>query len=193
MNTNVYILPLPSDGNAGATFSGGPVFENTRHFGGRMMRHHSGRLCAGTLLAGLLWLGLVQTSWAVKESKSDGAKSSKKPAEVEVGKVSFRLPRYFAAIIDSEQRAEIQEIQASYHERIAALQQQLDELEAAQLKELEGVLTAAQRKTLAERRSGSNKEEDATESSRSKRSSSASKSSKSTSSSKASRKSSGDD
>ncbi len=161
------------------------------------MAHTLGRLSAGALLASFLWLGLTHASGAVKESKSEKSKSGKKSEAAETAKVSFRLPRYFASIIDDEQRSEIQEIQASYHDKIVALQQELDELEAAQLKKMEGVLTAAQRKTLDEMRSGSSKGGSGTsKSSPAKASGSSKKSakSKSTSSSKTARKSSsGDD
>ena len=167
-----------------------------------MMVHTSGRFWASTLLAGFLSLGLIDASGAVKDSKSQKSKSQKsksteKSEAVETTTVSYRLPRYFASIIDDEQRSEMQEIQASFHEKIAAIQQELDELEAARMKALEGVLTTSQRKMLTEMRSnagtaGSGKDK----SSPSKASNASSKTSKSksASSSEATRKSSaGDD
>jgi signal transduction histidine kinase len=71
--------------------------------------------------------------------------------------VSLRLPRHFSSIVTADQRAEMQKVQAGYQEKISELRKKLDELEAAQLKELEGLLTAAQRKTLDEMRSSAGK------------------------------------
>jgi hypothetical protein len=122
-----------------------------------MMVLTSSRLWSSALLASFCWFGLVHGSWAAEESKSQRAKSSKRPQEVETATVSFRLPRYFASIIDEDQRGAIREIQSSYHARILALQQQLAELEASQLKEIEGLLSTAQRKALVELRAASNK------------------------------------
>lgn len=121
------------------------------------MAHTPGRLGVSTLLASLLWLGLTQGSDAAEESKSQRAKSSSKTSGAETSRVSFRLPRYFASIVDDEQRAALHEIQASYQTKITALELELAELEAAQLKELEGLLTSAQRKTLEAMRAGADK------------------------------------
>ena len=73
----------------------------------------------------------------------------KKPAEQSV---SFRLPRYFASLVDDEQREKLKKIQAGYHARIVSLRMELDELEQEQLKEMERVLTTSQRKSLLQLR-----------------------------------------
>lgn len=66
---------------------------------------------------------------------------------------SRRVPNYFAQLGLSEaQRESIYKIQAKHQARIDALEKQLEELRAQSLKECEAVLTADQKKMLAERR-----------------------------------------
>jgi hypothetical protein len=121
-----------------------------------MMTHTSRLLCASALLASFLLVGLGQSSGlghsllAAAESKSN--KKSEATAETSV---THRLPRYFASIIDDDQRAQMQVIRAGYETKLMALRQELSELEAAQLKELEELLTSSQRKSLDEMRSRS--------------------------------------
>jgi TolA-binding protein len=67
------------------------------------------------------------------------------------------LPRFFAGLVDDEQREQIYAIQASYQDQIEALEKELATLKEAELSEMEKVLTAAQRKELETLRSESEK------------------------------------
>jgi hypothetical protein len=114
------------------------------------MSHVWGRYTLALLLSSLCLTGVAQ------ETKGKTAmKAGKKSGAVKVEKVSGRLPRHFASIVDNTQRTEIYQIQISYRERIAELERELAELAAAEMKEMEGVLTTDQREQLAERRAGS--------------------------------------
>jgi TolA-binding protein len=62
--------------------------------------------------------------------------------------VKGRLPRYFASLVDSEQRIEIYLIQAKYRQQITELKQELAKLETKQMQDIEGVLTTDQRDKL---------------------------------------------
>jgi S-adenosylmethionine:diacylglycerol 3-amino-3-carboxypropyl transferase len=55
-----------------------------------------------------------------------------------------RLPAYFRQVVTEQQREEIYSIQAKYREQIEALEKQLQEVNAQQDTEIEGVLTAEQ-------------------------------------------------
>ncbi|MBX3422834.1 MAG: hypothetical protein KF752_14870 [Pirellulaceae bacterium] len=63
-----------------------------------------------------------------------------------------RLPRYFAGLVDPEQRDRIRELQADFRQRIEELTQQLDRLKQEELAACEEVLTDAQRKLLQRKR-----------------------------------------
>lgn len=89
------------------------------------------------------------------ETKSAETKS-RKSATARQGP-SGRLPRYFASLVDEEQRAEIYEIQDSFREKLAALQKELAELKESEMSAIEEVLTATQRKKLAEMRASAGK------------------------------------
>jgi hypothetical protein len=118
--------------------------------GFRVMSHVWGRYTLALLLSSLCLTGVAQ------ETKGKTAmKAGKKSGAVKVEKVSGRLPRHFASIVDNTQRTKIYRIQISYRERIAELERELAELAAAEMKEMEGVLTTDQREQLAERRAGS--------------------------------------
>ncbi len=85
-------------------------------------------------------------------SKGAGQKGvSGAEADVE-GAEEFRprLPRYFSGLVDAGQREAIYAIQRRYHERIAALMRQLEDLERQQMDEVRGVLTEEQRGRLTE-------------------------------------------
>lgn len=60
-----------------------------------------------------------------------------------------RLPRYYAGLVDSQQRQAIYEIRARLGQQINALEQQLEELRAAEMQEIEALLTDAQQEQLA--------------------------------------------
>ncbi len=83
---------------------------------------------------------------------SKAAASIEKTSKSTKGKTtrnSGRLPRYFASLVDDEQRQEIYKIQASYREKIEELEAELAKLEVAQMSEIEEVLTATQLKKLS--------------------------------------------
>ena len=130
-----------------------------------MMAHTSRLLCASGLLASFLLVGLGQSAGLGNSLPAAGeSKSNKKSDAAAEARVTHRLPRYFASIIDNDQRAQMQEIRAGYETKLAALRQEMSELEAAQLKELEELLTSGQRKALDEMRASSGKDEGTTKS-----------------------------
>lgn len=90
------------------------------------------------------------------ESESTTAKSTSK-SSVKQPELKGRLPRYFASLVDRKQRQEVYEIQASYREKVEALEKQLAELRDAEMASMEKVLTATQRKKLSEMRSAAEK------------------------------------
>ncbi len=91
----------------------------------------------------------AQSSQAVQLADSP-AKSSKS-TKSNVG----RLPRYYAGLVDSQQRQAIYGIRLRLSQQIDALEQQLAELRAAEMQEIEAVLTDLQRSQLAELRAQS--------------------------------------
>lgn len=66
--------------------------------------------------------------------------------------ISVRLPRYFAGIVDQQQRSVIQAIQLRYRHQIEALEKELESLRGQQLHEMEAVLTESQLKLLNQKR-----------------------------------------
>lgn len=60
----------------------------------------------------------------------------------------FRLPRYFAGLVDTEQRSQIRDIQLQFRSRMAQLEGELEMLRRQEQLEMEQVLTASQRKLL---------------------------------------------
>ena len=68
--------------------------------------------------------------------KGDMVKTSSPP------KITGRLPRYFAAVVNAAQRLEIYTIHAGYREKIEEMEQRLEELRQAQLAAVEKVLTS---------------------------------------------------
>lgn len=73
--------------------------------------------------------------------------------------VKGRLPRYFASLVNSDQRLEIYLIQAKFHDQISELKQQLEKLELKQMRDIEAVLTTEQREKLLEFRNSSRKKQ----------------------------------
>ena len=102
-----------------------------------------------------LFVLVCVASQAAEVSKGKGkSKGRSKQTGSEKLDVTGRLPRHFASLVDEEQRREIYLIQARYHEKIAEIHKQLAELESEQMKEIEKVLTTAQRKSLRGLRDG---------------------------------------
>jgi Spy/CpxP family protein refolding chaperone len=127
-------------------------------------------------LAGYCTLSIAQES-ASKSSRAKASPAKASPAKASAAKASAakvdsaqsdkgsaapaipggRLPRFFASLVDDEQRQQMYEIRESYRPQIEALEKQLDELRAKELTAMEKVLTAAQRKQLAEMREAAEK------------------------------------
>jgi Spy/CpxP family protein refolding chaperone len=64
-----------------------------------------------------------------------------------------RVPQYFGQVgLTPEQKEAIYKIRAKHYEKIAALERELAELRAQELKECEAVLTESQKQLLAQRR-----------------------------------------
>jgi hypothetical protein len=72
--------------------------------------------------------------------------------ETSVKSFSGRLPRYYASLVDNQQRAAIYAIQMRFYREIESLERQLAALKKTEMEEIESVLTAAQRKQLEELR-----------------------------------------
>lgn len=119
-------------------------------------------------LAGISTVATAQdkSSKSSRSGKSTAAKSRSSDSDdsrVSVSKASRsesasraapkgRLPRYFASLVDKDQRAEIYEIRASFRKKLETLQKELAELKESEMASIEEVLTATQRKKLAEMR-----------------------------------------
>ena len=73
--------------------------------------------------------------------------------------VKGRLARYFASLVNSDQRMEIYLIQAKFRDQISELKQQLEKLELKQMRDIEAVLTTEQREKLLDFRNSSRKKQ----------------------------------
>ena len=88
-------------------------------------------------------VGQEKAATTAPKDKAATAKVAKKP--------SGRLPAYYGKVgLSDEQRTDIYEIQSGYRPQIADLQKQIDSLKAKQAAEVAAVLTAEQKKKLAE-------------------------------------------
>ncbi len=110
--------------------------------------------CWGSYSFAFLLLSICSIGFSDVGAVSGAAETKSKSTKSKAAKVNLRLPRYFASIVDSEQRAEIYEIQKSYHAKIAKLQAELAALESEQLEEIEGVLSKDQLTSLNKMRDG---------------------------------------
>jgi hypothetical protein len=134
-----------------ATACGASVVEDLRSFlkGGWLMkdgRFHRGKLAlAVPLLCALLLT--VGRGWAVQEEEPS---SESKPAATK--KFRPRLPAYFASVVTSEQRKEVYDIQATFFEKILALEEQIAKLKEDRDKQVDEVLTAEQLAEVNEKR-----------------------------------------
>jgi hypothetical protein len=77
---------------------------------------------------------------AIVPADSQSMVKSGMPRKPAVG----RLPRYFASLVDSRQRAAIYQIQSTMATKIEALERQLEELRQAEMREMEAVLNDTQ-------------------------------------------------
>ena len=98
----------------------------------------------------------LSTSAAAQDTNQSAAVESQTleqtPAAVPRPKLTLRLPRFFASLVDTRQREEIYEVRRSYQERIAQLEIQLTALKQEELAAMESVLTVPQRSRLEEMR-----------------------------------------
>jgi hypothetical protein len=83
-----------------------------------------------------------------KAATAAGQKGVGDAADAPTAKVRGRLPPYFKDIVDEAQRTEIYKLQGTFNGKIAALQQQIEQLEAERDAAVEGVLTAEQKTVL---------------------------------------------
>jgi hypothetical protein len=88
-----------------------------------------------------------------QETGKGQAPSTAKKTGKRAGDPTRRVPNYFAQLgLSDAQRESIYQIQARHQPKIDALEKQLEDLRAQALKECEGVLSAAQKEMLSERR-----------------------------------------
>ncbi len=108
------------------------------------------------LLASLLAFGGSVTA---QEKKEDAAKPAAEKNED--AKPRGRLPAYFAAVVNQEQREKIYGIQESYRAKIETLQKQLTTLIAERDKAIDTVLTPEQLKEVSKKREEAQKKREA--------------------------------
>jgi hypothetical protein len=98
------------------------------------------------------WDGQEREDIDGRPSNSNGASKSKAAVKLPKRPAYLRLPRYFAGLVDEQQRSQIQEIQLQFRSRITKLEQELGELKQEEQQAIEQVLTPAQRKLLDKKR-----------------------------------------
>ncbi len=101
--------------------------------------------------------GSKATSSKSTSAKSKSAGTRSKKSATASNAPAGRLPRYFASLVDEEQRAEIYEIRVTFREKLEALEKELAELRESEMSAMEKVLTTTQRKKLAEMRASAEK------------------------------------
>jgi hypothetical protein len=85
--------------------------------------------------------------WAAQEN---GQQSAEKATATK--KFRGRLPAYFAAIVSTEQRQKVYDLQAAYAEKIAALEEQIAQLVGQRDKDVDAVLTPEQSAEVSRKR-----------------------------------------
>jgi hypothetical protein len=107
----------------------------------------------------VLFAGTVQSDEATKRAKKSDAATAKQKSEQKSDskkprlklrrKQGRRLPNHFGKLkLTPEQRKEIDDIQAGYKKQLDELIRQMRELKTAQQKDVQAVLTKAQKKEL---------------------------------------------
>lgn len=109
-----------------------------------------------TLIVLLIGSGVVCRAAEKSTSKSQGKKGRSSTQVASSLGTAGRLPRFFASLVDDQQRMEIYEIQTSYRPRFQKLEKQLAQLEAAEMRDMEKVLSTSQRKKLLAMRNDAN-------------------------------------
>ena len=85
--------------------------------------------------------------WAQQEN---GQQSAEKATATK--KIRGRLPAYFAAIVSTEQRQKVYDLQTAYAEKIAALEEQIAQLVVQRDKDVDAVLTPEQSAEVSRKR-----------------------------------------
>ena len=102
----------------------------------------------GGVLLGLAMVGAVGILPSIAQDPGQEKATSKK------GQNSRRVPPYFSKVgLTSEQREKVYEIRGKYQEEISALKAKIDDLQAKELADCEGVLLDSQKKVLTDLRS----------------------------------------
>lgn len=106
---------------------------------------------AAVLAAGTLPV-LAQTPGNVPRASAKPARKGYNPAR--------RVPPYFGKVgLSTDQKETIYSIRGKYQEKIASLQQQIDEMRAQELSECEEVLSDSQRQLLNQERPASKRKD----------------------------------
>jgi hypothetical protein len=99
---------------------------------------------------------VAQESGAPAAEQASGEETAAETAPetpmVAVKKFRGRLPAYYSAVVTSEQRQAIYDIQAVYFEKLQALEKQIAELKTKQDEEVEAVLRPEQLEEVAKLR-----------------------------------------
>jgi hypothetical protein len=100
-------------------------------------------------------MALAAAFMVVEQPRSLGADA---PVKKVLSKRRGRLPAYYAAVVTDEQREKIYQIQEEYRPKIAALNAQLKALKKEQDDKITALLTATQKKQIAEAAAEAKKE-----------------------------------
>lgn len=85
------------------------------------------------------------------------AQDSRETKEPDQPKFRGRLPAYFSAVVDREQREKIYEIQEEYHKQIMSLKAEIDALAKERSEREDAVLTAEQLEQVKQKRAAAKK------------------------------------
>ena len=94
---------------------------------------------------------VASLSFSVGQDTKKGSGKAKTEVK-ETAKAKGRLPAYFKDVVTEEQKDQIYTIQAKYEKQISDLQSQLEEVRSQQMAEIEKLLSADQKKKLADLR-----------------------------------------
>ena len=97
------------------------------------------------------------TAAAQEKGENPATNSERGATSVKRETIKGRLPRYFASLVNSEQKIEIYLIQAKFRDQISKLKLELEKLESQQMQDIEAVLTTDQRQKLFDFRDSSRK------------------------------------
>ena len=101
------------------------------------------------LLCSISTVALGQTKSSKSTRSSSKTTSQKSQANETEKELTGRLPRYFASLVDDEQRQEIYAIRNDFRDEIEALEKKLAALKVKEMQAVEKVLTTTQRRKLA--------------------------------------------